>query len=79
LLSVRPEALRLGSNSDGPLVQARLALREFLGPMQRLHATLPDGTQLRITALGGQVLDVLPGTPLTLAYDPAQITAYPAP
>ena len=24
-------------------------------------------------------LDLLPGAPLTLAYDPAQITAYPAP
>ena len=79
LLSVRPEALRLGDGSGGPLVQARLALREFLGPMQRLHATLPDGTQIRISALGGQVFDSSLGAPLALAYDPVQITAFPAP
>ncbi|KJC61722.1 ABC transporter [Bradyrhizobium sp. LTSPM299] len=79
LLSLRPEALRLGNDSTGPLVQARLALREFLGPVQRLHATLPDGTQIRIAALGGQVFDVSPGAPLALTYDPAQITAFPAP
>ncbi|OAF14984.1 ABC transporter [Bradyrhizobium centrolobii] len=78
LLSVRPEALRLGDGSGGALVQARLALREFLGPMQRLHATLPDGTQIRISALGGQVFDGSPGAPLALSYDPAQITAFPA-
>jgi ABC-type Fe3+/spermidine/putrescine transport system ATPase subunit len=79
LLSVRPEALQLRDGSGGSLVHARLALREFLGPVQRLHATLPDGTQIRIAALGGQALDVSPGAALTLAYDPAQITAYPAP
>jgi ABC-type Fe3+/spermidine/putrescine transport system ATPase subunit len=78
LLSLRPEALRLGDGSDGPLVQARLALREFLGPVQRLHATLPDGTQLRISALSGAAFDAFPGAPLVLAYDPAQITAFPA-
>jgi iron(III) transport system ATP-binding protein len=79
LLSLRPEALRLGDGSRGPIVQARLALREFLGPVQRLHATLPDGTQLRISALGGAAFDAQPGSVLVLAYDPAQITAFPAP
>jgi len=79
LLSLRPEALRLGDGSDGPRVQAHLTLREFLGPMQRLHATLPDGTQIRISALGGQAFDVLPGASLALAYDPAQIMAFPSP
>jgi iron(III) transport system ATP-binding protein len=79
LLSVRPEALRLGDGSGGPSLQARLALREFLGPVQRIHASLPDGTQIRVAALGGQELDVAPGAPLVLAYDPAQITAFPAP
>jgi ABC-type Fe3+/spermidine/putrescine transport system ATPase subunit len=79
LLSLRPEALRLGDGSDGPRIQAHLTLREFLGPMQRLHATLPDGTQIRISALGGQAFDVLPGASLALAYDPAQIMAFPSP
>ncbi|MCP3442374.1 MULTISPECIES: ABC transporter ATP-binding protein [unclassified Bradyrhizobium] len=79
LLSLRPEALRLADSSDGPRVQARLALREFLGPVQRLHATLPDGTQLRVAALGGATFDAAPGASLVLAYDPAQIIAFPAP
>jgi iron(III) transport system ATP-binding protein/putative spermidine/putrescine transport system ATP-binding protein len=79
LLSLRPEALRLADASDGPRIQARLALREFLGPVQRLHATLPDGTQIRISTLGGQTVDVLPGASLALAYDPAQIMVFPSP
>jgi ABC-type Fe3+/spermidine/putrescine transport system ATPase subunit len=79
LLSLRPEALRLADGTDGHLVQARLALREFLGPVQRLHATLPDGTPLRVSALGGAAFDALPGAPLVLSYDPAQIIAFPAP
>lgn len=79
LLSLRPEALRVADGSDGPRVEARLALREFLGPVQRLHATLPDGTQLRVAALGGAAFDAVPGAPLVLAYDPAQIIAFPAP
>jgi iron(III) transport system ATP-binding protein len=79
LLSVRPEALRLGGISGGPSLSARLALREFLGPVQRVHANLPDGTQIRVAALSGQELELTPGAPLTLTYDPAQITAFPAP
>jgi ABC-type Fe3+/spermidine/putrescine transport system ATPase subunit len=79
LLSLRPEALRLADSTDGPRVEARLALREFLGPVQRLHATLPDGTALRISSLGGAAFDVQPGAPLVLSYDPAQIIAFPAP
>ncbi|QPF85428.1 ABC transporter ATP-binding protein [Bradyrhizobium genosp. L] len=79
MLSVRPEALRLHGGDDAPTLQAKLVLREFLGPVQRLHASLPDGTQIRIAALGGQAFDLAPGAPLTLAYDPAQITAFPAP
>src|SRR5262249_7934988 len=79
LLSLRPEALRLADSSEGLRIQARLALREFLGPVQRLHASLPDGTQLRIAALGGATFDAAPGAPLVLGYDPAQIIAFPAP
>ncbi|MGH1590198.1 ABC transporter ATP-binding protein [Methylobacterium phyllosphaerae] len=76
-LSVRPEALRLGAAGEGPSIAARLVLREFLGPVQRLHASLPDGTRIRIAALGLQALDTAPGAPLTLRYDPDQITAFP--
>ena len=62
---------------------ARLLLREFLGPILRLHAALPDGTPIRVAVLGGQATpqrtpQTADGT-LRLAYDPAQITLYPAP
>ena len=79
LLSIRPEALRLADGGDGPLLQTTLVLREFLGQIQRLHATLPDGTPIRVSALGGRQVNVTPGAALAFAYDPAQIIAYPAP
>jgi iron(III) transport system ATP-binding protein len=79
MLSIRPEALRLVERSDGPLLRAKLVLREFLGQIQRLHAVLPDGTPIRISALGGSLAGMTEGAPLTLAYDPAQIIAFRAP
>ncbi len=79
LLSIRPEALRLAEGSDGPLLQAKLVLREFLGQIQRLHATLPDGTPIRVSALGAHQVRATAGTALAFTYDPAQIIAYPAP
>jgi iron(III) transport system ATP-binding protein len=77
LLSIRPEALRLADGAQGPLLHAKLVLREFLGQIQRLHATLPDGTPLRISALGGHHVGATAGSTLAFAYDPAQIIAYP--
>jgi iron(III) transport system ATP-binding protein len=79
LLSIRPETLRLVAGGGGaPCLTARLTMREFLGPILRLHATLPDGAAIRVAALGGQDVPVAPGGELVLAYDPAQIIAYPA-
>src|SRR5207237_2790834 len=52
LLSIRPEALRLAEDSERPVLQAKLVLREFLGQIQRLHAALPEGTQIRVSSLG---------------------------
>jgi hypothetical protein len=52
-------------------------LREFLGQIQRLHAALPDGTQIRVSTLGSRSLAAV-GATVALAYDPAQITVYPA-
>ncbi|MGI8658666.1 MAG: ABC transporter ATP-binding protein [Candidatus Limnocylindria bacterium] len=78
LLSIRPEALRLADGSDGPRIPVRLVLREFLGPLQRLHATLPDGTPIRISALGGQEAKTDAGGMLNVVYDPGQILAFPA-
>ena len=79
LLSIRPEALRMAQGAGGPSLQATLVLREFLGQIQRLHATLPDGTAIRMSALGGQQVGVTPGMALAIDYDPAQIIAYPVP
>jgi iron(III) transport system ATP-binding protein len=79
LLSIRPEALWIAEGSDAPLLQTKLVLREFLGQIQRLHATLPDGTPIRVSALGGRQVGVAAGAALAFAYDPAQIIAYPAP
>jgi iron(III) transport system ATP-binding protein len=84
LLSVRPEALRLATGTEDPLLRTRLTLREFLGPIQRLHTALPDGTSLRVSALstqgpGAYVPRSSEGDMLTLSYDPDQIIAFPAP
>jgi len=76
LLSIRPEALRLAEHPDCPVLHAKLVLREFLGQIQRLHAALPDGTQIRVSTLGGGHVAKV-GAAVTLAYDPAQITVYP--
>ena len=80
LLSIRPETLRLAEHDGaGPRLSAHLTLREFLGPILRLHAMLPDGTPIRIAALGSQEVGGAPDGALTLGYDPAQIIVYPAP
>jgi ABC-type Fe3+/spermidine/putrescine transport system ATPase subunit len=80
LLSIRPETLRVLDRLDAgsPVLTARLHLREFLGPLLRLHAALPDGTSIRVAVLGGQDAPLAEGA-LRLAYDPAQIIAYPVP
>jgi iron(III) transport system ATP-binding protein/putative spermidine/putrescine transport system ATP-binding protein len=77
LLSIRPESLRIAEDSDSAVLQTKLVLREFLGQIQRLHATLPDGTQIRVSTLGRLSIDATTGAPLALAYDPAQIVVYP--
>jgi ABC-type Fe3+/spermidine/putrescine transport system ATPase subunit len=76
LLSIRPEALRLAEDSESPVLLAKLVLREFLGQIQRLHAALPDGTQIRVSTLGSSHVAAV-GAAVALAYDPAQIIVYP--
>jgi ABC-type Fe3+/spermidine/putrescine transport system ATPase subunit len=78
-LSIRPETLRLAQGSASPVLRAKLVLREFLGQIQRLHATLPDGTLIRVSTLGSFQVAVTAGAELELAYDPAQIVLYPEP
>jgi ABC-type Fe3+/spermidine/putrescine transport system ATPase subunit len=79
MLSIRPEALRLATGAETSVLSARLVLREFLGPIQRLHAALPDGTPIRVSVLGSQPMGATRDAPLTLAYDPTQIIAFAAP
>ncbi len=86
LLSIRPETMRVlagdadgrSVTEDGRSVTATLVLREFLGPTLRLHTVLPDGTPLRVAALGGQEIRQGAGGALLLGYDAAQIILYPA-
>lgn len=80
LLAIRPEALRVVDQTSAGAAQipARLRMREFLGPILRLHAALPDDTPIRVSMLGGQGGRIAPGDALTLAYDPADVTAFPA-
>jgi hypothetical protein len=51
-------------------------MREFLGQIQKLHAALPDGTQIRVSTLGSRQAAAV-GASVKIAYDPAQITIYP--
>ncbi len=79
LLSVRPETMRvLDVVGEEPDIRVTINHREFLGPMLRLFTTLPDGTILRVAALGG--VDIRPDSDgiLHLGYDPEQIVVYPA-
>ena len=76
-LSIRPEALRLAQGSESAVLRAKLVLREFLGQIQRLHATLPDGTQIRASTLDSLQVAATAGAELVFAYDPAQIIVYP--
>jgi ABC-type Fe3+/spermidine/putrescine transport system ATPase subunit len=78
MLSIRPELLSLSKEPHGIQLEARLQLREFLGPIQRLHTALPDGTPLRVSALSGQALPAGIGDMLCLSYDPAQIIVFPS-
>jgi len=79
LLSIRPEALRVARDGDTAILKARLVLREFLGQIQRLHAELPDGTPIRVSALGAATVSIQEGASFGLSCDPAQIVAFPAP
>jgi iron(III) transport system ATP-binding protein len=80
LLSLRPETLRLVDIGAGlPCLPVRLALREFLGPIMRLHMLLPDDTPIRVSILAGQEGADMPADRLALAYDPAKVLAFPAP
>jgi iron(III) transport system ATP-binding protein/putative spermidine/putrescine transport system ATP-binding protein len=77
LVSIRPEMLRPASPEDRPVLTAKLRLREFLGPVVRLHLDLPDGRPLRVSLLSGAAVGG--DGDIALTYDPAQVQVFPAP
>ncbi|MGH7068492.1 MAG: ABC transporter ATP-binding protein [Acetobacteraceae bacterium] len=78
VLSLRPEALHLVENTDQgrARLRARLEMREFLGPLVRLHLALADGTPIRASLLSGSEYRLQQGDELEFAYDPAQVLGF---
>jgi ABC-type Fe3+/spermidine/putrescine transport system ATPase subunit len=77
--SLRPEALRpLPPGTEPPagwaVIEARLDRVEFLGPLTRAELRLEGGRLLHVAALGAEAL--APGSPVALAYDPADVTVF---
>ena len=81
-MSLRPEALRPLSPDETPppgwgVLEAELARSEFLGAVVRADLQLPGGPRLRMTTL-----DVPKGVKVAgrvrVAYDPANLTVFPA-
>ena len=91
--SLRPEALRLLPPGTEPpagcaVVEARLGRIEFLGPLTRAELRLAGGQVLHLAALGlpgwislpgriGLAGAPAPGSPVAVAYDPADMTVFP--
>ncbi len=79
--ALRPEALRvLAPGGAGPAgastLDATLAGIEFLGALTRLDLALAGGTRLIVATLDFRPDDLAIGQAVTLAYDPAQATAF---
>ncbi|MBI3513915.1 MAG: ABC transporter ATP-binding protein [Proteobacteria bacterium] len=79
--ALRPEALRvLAPGSAAPpgagTLAATLAGIEFLGALTRLELALAGGTRLIVATLDFRPDDLAVGQVVTVAYDPAQATAF---
>ena len=64
------------------MVEARLGRIEFLGPLTRAELRLAGGQVLHLAALGlpgriGLAGAPSPGSPVAVAYDPADMTVFP--
>jgi ABC-type Fe3+/spermidine/putrescine transport system ATPase subunit len=75
-VSLRPEALRFAEEApaDWPRLHCVVESVEMLGPITRLDARLANGAILRMATLDTPLRRVLPGQPVTLAYDAARLT-----
>ncbi len=74
-VSLRPEALRFAEEApaDWPRLHCVVESVEMLGPITRLDARLANGAILRMATLDTPLRRVLPGQPVTLAYDAARL------
>jgi ABC-type Fe3+/spermidine/putrescine transport system ATPase subunit len=75
-VSLRPEALRLAEDAPAswPRVAGTVERVEILGPLTRLDIKAADGAALRMAMLDEPHRPLVPGQPVTLAYDPARLT-----
>lgn len=81
--SLRPETIRVlvGRGATPPrwsTLEVRLSRIEFLGALTRLEVVLAGGAVLKAALLSQELPALAPGDALLLAYDPAQITIFPA-
>jgi ABC-type Fe3+/spermidine/putrescine transport system ATPase subunit len=81
-VSLRPEALRLVTpGSDTPAgwqhLAGTVARVEILGPITRVEARLADGSLVKVATLDEPQLPLHQGQKVTLAFDPARLTALP--
>lgn len=74
-VALRPEALRVDLRADGGF-PARVVSAHPLGRSTRLVLALDDGQRLRARIWG--LHQPAPGTPVTIALDPAQAFVFPA-
>jgi putative spermidine/putrescine transport system ATP-binding protein len=79
VVAVRPEAVTLDGSGEGNRLSARVSEISFLGSRTQLHLDLPAGGEDRgMVELPRLPEGVVPGSPVTLAFDPADTMIFPA-
>ena len=78
---LRPEALRVIAAGDSvpagwASLQVKISRVELLGALTRIETLLADGAMLRVALLDQPIDALVPGSALTLAYDPRRVTEF---